>query len=435
MSRPRRAIGSASTATTATPGRWSGNTVDGDLVVAARRRQPESSVQGLRYSTGVQTPVRALEDWDETERRVGAWYHATQLKLRLDFTSGLQRHAPPLRARLVDRARRAKLHRGRRHDDQDDQRHDRLRPGRLDALPDQRPGGWPCRHHRRPDSGHQRPAQWPLPRWRRAPPAPGPSPTPPEPQPLTVTDPSRAPSPSPSEPAPAPARRRAHHPRRPESQPEPESVAEPVRAPVAKRITPRPPPITRVAEPQPVASPSSPRAHIGPHRRAIGSAPTAMTATLSARGPATPRTTIGWPAGRRDGHTGEGARVSAGRPDPGPRPREPGRDRAPGRGLVSRTQLKLRLDFATPTAARCTSTPSTGLDDARRANYTVADGTTTKMINVTTAFDQGAWMHFPISVPAGGHVDITADRTAGNNVLLNGLFLGGAGAPPARPGP
>ena len=65
----------------------------------------------------------------------------------------------------------------------------------------------------------------------------------------------------------------------------------------------------------------------------------------------------------------------------------------------------------------------------------MTDGTTTKTINVTTAFDQGAWMHFPISVPAGGHVDITADRTAGSNVLLNGIFLGGAGAAAARATP
>ena len=33
---------------------------------------------------------------------------------------------------------------------------------------------------------------------------------------------------------------------------------------------------------------------------------------------------------------------------------------------------------------------------------TVADGTTTKTINITTAFNGGAWMHFPITVPSGG---------------------------------
>ena len=82
-------------------GAWTDNTSTGDLVVAAAGVSL-SLVQGLRSSAGVQTPVRALEDWNETERRVGAWYHATQLKLRLDFAIGLRRHAPPLRARLVD---------------------------------------------------------------------------------------------------------------------------------------------------------------------------------------------------------------------------------------------------------------------------------------------------------------------------------------------
>ena len=38
-------------------------------------------------------------------------------------------------------------------------------------------------------------------------------------------------------------------------------------------------------------------------------------------------------------------------------------------------------------------------------------------------------MHFPISVPAGGFVRVTANRTAGTNAVLGGLFLGGAGTP------
>ena len=67
---------------------------------------------------------------------------------------------------------------------------------------------------------------------------------------------------------------------------------------------------------------------------------------------------------------------------------------------------------------------------ARRQNVTVADGTTTKTINITTAFSGGAWMHFPISVPSGGAVTITIDRLAGANAVLSGIFLGGAGTPP-----
>ena len=95
------------------------------------------------------------------------------------------------------------------------------------------------------------------------------------------------------------------------------------------------------------------------------------------------------------------------------------------------TQLKLRLDFANAYAGTLHLYAVDWATTARRATYAVADGTTTKTISITTAFDQGAWMHYPVDVPAGGYIDITATRTAGTNVLLNGLFLGGTGAPPA----
>src|SRR3972149_3787577 len=72
---------------------------------------------------------------------------------------------------------------------------------------------------------------------------------------------------------------------------------------------------------------------------------------------------------------------------------------------------------------------------ARRENVTVSDGTTTKVVNVTTSFNAGAWMHFPINVPAGGSVTITVDRIAGLNAVLSGIFLGGAGTPPPLPSP
>lgn len=51
--------------------------------------------------------------------------------------------------------------------------------------------------------------------------------------------------------------------------------------------------------------------------------------------------------------------------------------------------------------------------------------------DLSSEFSQGAWVSFPISVAAGGTVTITADRTAGPNAVLSGIFLGGAGAPPA----
>jgi hypothetical protein len=43
---------------------------------------------------------------------------------------------------------------------------------------------------------------------------------------------------------------------------------------------------------------------------------------------------------------------------------------------------------------------------------------------LSTSFNQGAWLSFPISVPAGSTVTITVDRTAGANAVLSGMFLG-----------
>ncbi len=53
------------------------------------------------------------------------------------------------------------------------------------------------------------------------------------------------------------------------------------------------------------------------------------------------------------------------------------------------------------------------------------------------SFVAGAWVHAPINVGAGGSVVITVDRTAGGNVVLSGLFLGGPAStppPPSAPG-
>ncbi len=49
---------------------------------------------------------------------------------------------------------------------------------------------------------------------------------------------------------------------------------------------------------------------------------------------------------------------------------------------------------------------------------------------LSSSFNEGAWVSFPISVAAGETVTITVDRTAGSNAVLSGIFLGEAGAPP-----
>jgi hypothetical protein len=63
---------------------------------------------------------------------------------------------------------------------------------------------------------------------------------------------------------------------------------------------------------------------------------------------------------------------------------------------------------------------------ARRETITVNGQTAT----LSSSFNQGAWVTFPISVAAGAVVTVTVDRTAGANAVLSGVFLGDAGAPP-----
>jgi hypothetical protein len=46
-------------------------------------------------------------------------------------------------------------------------------------------------------------------------------------------------------------------------------------------------------------------------------------------------------------------------------------------------------------------------------------------LSLTTAFNQGAWLHFSVSVAAGASCMITATRTAGSNAVISGIFLGG----------
>jgi hypothetical protein len=60
----------------------------------------------------------------------------------------------------------------------------------------------------------------------------------------------------------------------------------------------------------------------------------------------------------------------------------------------------------------------------RRQTVTVADGTNSEVIAITTNFRDGAWMHVPISVGAGGSVTIRVTRTGGANAVLSGVMLG-----------
>ena len=71
----------------------------------------------------------------------------------------------------------------------------------------------------------------------------------------------------------------------------------------------------------------------------------------------------------------------------------------------------------------------------RRQTVSVANGGSTQTIAITTNFSQGAWLHFPVSVSAGGSLTVTVTKTGGPNAVLSGLFLGDAGPPPPPPPP
>jgi hypothetical protein len=60
-------------------------------------------------------------------------------------------------------------------------------------------------------------------------------------------------------------------------------------------------------------------------------------------------------------------------------------------------------------------------DSTVRRELVSVDGQTAVL---SSNFNQGAWVTFPISVAAGETVPIVVDRTAGANAVLSGIFLG-----------
>ncbi len=95
--------------------------------------------------------------------------------------------------------------------------------------------------------------------------------------------------------------------------------------------------------------------------------------------------------------------------------------------LYDPNQLKLQLEF---TAAYTGELNLYALDwdNRERRELVTVDGQTA---DLSSDFSKGAWVSFPVSVPAGGIVPITVDRLAGNNAVLSGIFLGTV-VPPAN---
>jgi len=93
------------------------------------------------------------------------------------------------------------------------------------------------------------------------------------------------------------------------------------------------------------------------------------------------------------------------------------------------TEVRVRLNFANPYSGTLHLYAVDWNAIGRAENVTIDDGTGPRTAGLTSAFNNGAWVHAPITVGSGGSVLITADNVAGNyNAVINGLFLGGASA-------
>jgi hypothetical protein len=86
--------------------------------------------------------------------------------------------------------------------------------------------------------------------------------------------------------------------------------------------------------------------------------------------------------------------------------------------------VKVRLDLAATFAGTLHLYVLDWDSTARRETVTVDCGSGPATLTLTTSFGQGAWLHFPVSVAAGGSCQITVHRTAGANAVVSGIFLG-----------
>ena len=92
--------------------------------------------------------------------------------------------------------------------------------------------------------------------------------------------------------------------------------------------------------------------------------------------------------------------------------------------LWDNTQIRLRLNFTTNYTGDLHLYAVDWDATNRRQTITINDGTNTTTIDLNTSFNNGAWIHVPITATTGSTVTITINRTAGANAVLSGLFLG-----------
>ncbi len=91
--------------------------------------------------------------------------------------------------------------------------------------------------------------------------------------------------------------------------------------------------------------------------------------------------------------------------------------------MYNANQLRLHLTFTTAYSGTLHLYALDASTVDRREVVTVDDSSGPRTATLGSPFDQGVWIHAPISAPAGGSVTITIDRRAGYNAALSGLFL------------
>jgi alpha-tubulin suppressor-like RCC1 family protein len=98
--------------------------------------------------------------------------------------------------------------------------------------------------------------------------------------------------------------------------------------------------------------------------------------------------------------------------------------------FYSESEVKVRLSFAASYSGDLRLYAVDWDTTARRESITVEDGSGSRTVPLNNNFHEGAWVSLPVSVAAAGTVTITADRLAGSNAVLSGIFLGDEGTPP-----
>src|SRR5207253_10434565 len=100
------------------------------------------------------------------------------------------------------------------------------------------------------------------------------------------------------------------------------------------------------------------------------------------------------------------------------------------RGWYDLNSMRLRLNFSSPYAGtiHLYAVDWDAYGGNRYENVTVDDGTGPRIAHLATSFVQGAWIHAPISVGAGGSVVITVDNGRASSSDRAELSLGGARA-------